>query len=45
MVDASLQLGIKHGVNSTPVFFVNGQLISGAQPLEAFEAAIEDAIE
>lgn len=45
MVDASLQLGIKHGVNSTPVFFVNGQLVSGAQPLETFEAAIEAAIE
>ncbi|MEM8488796.1 MAG: DsbA family protein [Bacteroidota bacterium] len=45
MVDAALQLGIKHGVNSTPVFFVNGQLVSGAQPLETFEAAIEAAME
>ena len=43
LVDATLQLGIKHGVNSTPVFFVNGQLVSGAQPLETFEAAILNA--
>ncbi len=43
LVDATLQMGIKHGVNSTPVFFVNGQLISGAQPLETFEAAILNA--
>ncbi|MFK7846331.1 MAG: DsbA family protein [Rhodothermales bacterium] len=45
LVDTSLQLGMKHGVNSTPIFFVNGIIINGAQPLEAFEAAIEDAME
>ncbi len=45
LVDSSLQLGIKHGVSSTPAFFVNGQLINGAQPLELFETAIREAME
>lgn len=45
LVDTSLKLGMKHGVNSTPIFFVNGSIINGAQPLETFEAAIEDAME
>lgn len=30
-------------VGSTPAFFINGRYISGAQPLEVFERAIEDA--
>jgi protein-disulfide isomerase len=29
------------GVTGTPGFFVNGRLLSGAQPFEAFEALIE----
>lgn len=45
LVDTSLELGMKYGVSSTPAFFVNGRLISGAQPLEAFEAAVKDALE
>jgi protein-disulfide isomerase len=28
------------GVNSTPTFFVNGQLFRGDQSLEAFDAAL-----
>jgi protein-disulfide isomerase len=28
-------------VNGTPAFFVNGRLLSGAQPLEAFKAVID----
>ena len=42
-VDASLQLGAQHGINSTPGFFVNGQFVSGAQPIETFEELIEKA--
>jgi protein-disulfide isomerase len=30
------------GVNSTPTFFVNGQLLRGDQSLEAFDAALGD---
>ncbi len=33
------------GVNSTPSFFVGDQLVLGAQPIEAFRAAIERALE
>jgi predicted DsbA family dithiol-disulfide isomerase len=29
------------GVDSTPAFFINGQLLSGAQPLEAFKFVID----
>ncbi len=45
LVDSSLELGVKHGISSTPVFFVNGHLVSGAQPLETFEAAMQEALE
>jgi len=33
--------GSKYGVQGTPAFFINGKLISGAQPFSVFEAAIE----
>ena len=32
------------GVSSTPTFFINGRQISGAQPLEEFEALVEDEL-
>ena len=32
------------GVGGTPAFFVNGRLISGAQPLEAFTRVIDDEL-
>ncbi len=35
--------GTALGVNGTPAFFINGQLLSGAQPIERFEAAIAAA--
>jgi protein-disulfide isomerase len=33
----------QYGVNSTPTFFINGQVIQGNQPIERFREAIEDA--
>jgi protein-disulfide isomerase len=33
--------GDEAGVNGTPAFFINGRLISGAQPAEAFKQAID----
>jgi protein-disulfide isomerase len=33
------------GVRGTPTFFVNGRRLVGAQPIEAFRAAVEDALE
>jgi protein-disulfide isomerase len=32
------------GVDSTPAFYINGQLLSGAQPIEVFEQTIEQEI-
>lgn len=34
----------KLGLQSTPAFFVNGRLISGAMPLDAFSAMIEEEL-
>ncbi|MBU2634536.1 MAG: DsbA family protein [Nanoarchaeota archaeon] len=33
--------GSSYGVSGTPAFFINGQLLSGAQPFAAFQAVIE----
>ena len=33
--------GQKYGVSGTPAFFINGKLVSGAQPFSAFEKVIE----
>lgn len=42
-IDRDSQEGYAIGVTSTPAFLVNTQPILGAQPLEVFEAAIEQA--
>jgi protein-disulfide isomerase len=36
--------GQSYGVSGTPSFFINGVLIVGAQPYDAFEQAIEQAL-
>ena len=36
--------GTAYGVSGTPGFFINGELISGAQPYEVFVAAIDRAL-
>ena len=43
-VKASVAEARALGVRATPTFFVNGQPIEGAQPVEAFRAAIEEAL-
>jgi protein-disulfide isomerase len=43
-VDRMMEEGGKHGVDGTPAFFINGELLSGAQPVEAFEQAIQQAM-
>jgi protein-disulfide isomerase len=43
VVDADMALGQKLGVSGTPGFFVNGEFLSGAQPLQAFEPLIAKA--
>jgi protein-disulfide isomerase len=41
-VQADLAYGSSLGVTGTPAFFVNGKLISGAQPYSVFEQIIEE---
>jgi protein-disulfide isomerase len=40
-VKADMEAGQKAGVNGTPAFFINGNVLSGAQPLEAFKQVID----
>ena len=42
-VESSMATGNKHGVSGTPGFFVNGHFLSGAKPLEEFDAIIAQA--
>jgi protein-disulfide isomerase len=44
MVQKDLEYGEKIGVKSTPTFFVNGQLISGAVPIETFSEIIDEEL-
>ena len=37
--------GVKAGVSGTPAFFINGRLLSGAQPLEAFKTVIDEELD
>jgi protein-disulfide isomerase len=43
-VQRDVQEGSRLGVNGTPAFFVNGRLLSGAQPVEAFAQIIDDEL-
>ena len=36
--------GLKYGIKGTPGFIVNGKIISGAQPFQVFDMAIQDAL-
>ena len=44
-VQSDMDYGEKIGVKSTPTFFVNGQLLSGALPLDQFSEVIDDMAE
>jgi protein-disulfide isomerase len=41
VVDSHRKAGEEVGVTGTPAFFINGRLISGAQPLENFKAIVD----
>ena len=41
---ADLDEGSRYGVTGTPAFFVNGRLLVGAQPYQAFQSLIESAL-
>ncbi|HSN14471.1 MAG TPA: thioredoxin domain-containing protein [Anaeromyxobacteraceae bacterium] len=44
VVDMHRKAGEEAGVNGTPAFFINGRLISGAQPLDAFKSIIDQEL-
>ena len=41
VVEANRKAGDEAGVSGTPAFFVNGLLISGAQPFESFKQLVD----
>jgi protein-disulfide isomerase len=43
-VKAQMQEGASVGVRGTPGFIINGRLVSGAQPFEAFKNVIDDEL-
>jgi protein-disulfide isomerase len=43
-VQPDVEEGSRVGVTGTPVFFINGRLVSGAQPLESFVRVIEEEL-
>jgi protein-disulfide isomerase len=43
-VEADINAGNEAGVNGTPAFFINGRMLSGAQPFEEFKKIIDDEL-
>ena len=43
-VQKDVEEGSRLGVNGTPAFFINGRLLSGAQPLESFAKVIDEEL-
>lgn len=44
-IEADQRLAARLGARSTPTFYVNGRLVRGAQPLQVFAEAFDDALE
>jgi protein-disulfide isomerase len=45
LVDADLAAAAEIGATGTPAFYINGIMLSGAQPFENFEAVINEELE
>lgn len=43
-VQADVDLGSQMGVGSTPTLYINGRLVTGAQPLALFESIIDEEL-
>jgi protein-disulfide isomerase len=43
-VEADIKAGNEAGVNGTPAFFINGRMLSGAQPFEEFKRVIDEEL-
>ncbi len=44
LVQQNIKAGQSAGVSGTPAFFINGRMISGAQPFERFKEIIDDEL-
>jgi len=44
-VEADVRAGNEAGVSGTPSFFINGRMLTGAQPFEAFKRTIDEELE
>ena len=44
VVDSDTAQGAQSGVNGTPAFFINGRLVSGAQPFSEFKKIIDEEL-
>lgn len=44
VIDTDMAEGQKLGIKSTPTFFINGKLVSGAQPVEVFSEVIDEEL-
>jgi protein-disulfide isomerase len=45
VIDADVKDGEEAGVNGTPAFYINGRMLSGAQPFDAFKRIIDEELE
>jgi len=45
IVEADAKDGEAAGVNGTPAFYINGRMISGAQPFDVFKKLIDDELQ
>ena len=43
-IEADFSEGVRSGVEGTPTFFVNGKILTGAQPFEAFEELVKQSL-
>jgi len=43
-VEADMAAGNGVGVNGTPAFFINGRVVSGAQPFDVFKRVIDEEL-
>jgi protein-disulfide isomerase len=43
-VEADIEAGNEAGVSGTPAFYINGRMLSGAQPFEAFKRIIDEEL-
>ncbi len=44
-VDTDIRAGDEAGVSGTPAFYINGRMLSGAQPFEVFKRVIDEELD